>query len=53
MWVTTVTGPSSPPNAAFINDQDGISDKVLDRSGVTIANANAVMTFPEQFQHGI
>ena len=30
MWVTSTATADSPPNAAFIPDQDGISDKVLD-----------------------
>ena len=29
MWATTTTTPDSPPNAAFLVDQDGISDKAL------------------------
>ena len=33
MFVTTNDMPDSAPNDAFIPDQDGISDKVLDRIG--------------------
>jgi hypothetical protein len=49
MWVTSTTTPESAPNAAFIRDQDGISDKVLDRMGVTINNGSAVMSFRNNF----
>ena len=48
MWVTSTSSPNSPPNAAFIPDQDGISDKVLDRVNVTVG-AGAVMTFRNNF----
>ena len=49
MWVTSTSSPESAPNCAFINDQDGISDKVLDRMGVTVNSASAVMTFRNNF----
>ena len=49
MWVTTTDTPDSAPNNAFIPDQDGISDKVLDRTGVTITSAAAVMSFRNYF----
>jgi len=39
----------SAPNNAFVPDQDGISDKVLDRTSVTINNASAVMSFRNNF----
>ena len=49
MWVTTTVSSDSAPNDAFIADQDGISDKVLDRTGVTIQSAAAVMSFRNNF----
>jgi hypothetical protein len=49
MWVTTTDTSDSAPNNAFIPDQDGISDKVLDRTGVTITSAGAVMSFRNYF----
>ena len=49
MWVTSTTSPDSAPNDAFVADQDGISDKVLDRMGVTITGAGAMMTFRNNF----
>src|SRR5207342_3525604 len=36
-------------NDAFIPDQDGISDKVLDRTGVTITSASPMMSFRNNF----
>ena len=51
-WATSTTTPDSAPNAAFANDQDGISDKTLglaqhrDQWGVGDK-------LPEQLQHGI
>lgn len=57
MWVTSTNLPESAPNAAFVPDQDGISDKVLDRVSVTITNASAVMgwrnNFDNEFSAGI
>ena len=49
LWVTTIITPDSAPNDAFIPDQDGISDKVLDRLGVTITTAGAMMSFRNNF----
>ncbi len=47
---TTVTSPNdTAPNAVFVPDQDGISDKVLDSRPVTIQTANSVMTFRNNF----
>ena len=48
MWITSVTSPQSAPNDAFVPDQDGISDKVLDRMNVSVG-ANAVMSFRNNF----
>ncbi len=49
MWGTTTTMPDTPPNAAFIPDQSGISDKALDRVNVTVQSASAAMTFRNSF----
>src|SRR5678816_4848409 len=49
MWVTSTSSPDTPPNSAFVPDQDGISDKVLDRPGVTITSGNATMRFRNKF----
>src|SRR5207247_4056608 len=40
LWVTTTSMSDSAPNNAFIPDQDGISDKVLDRMGVHVTSTN-------------
>jgi hypothetical protein len=49
MWVTSTVIPESAPNDAFIPDQDGISDKVLDRLGVTIMSASAMMSWRNNY----
>jgi hypothetical protein len=49
MWVTTTVTPDSPPNDAFIDDQDGISDKVLDRTGVMVTSTSPMMSFRNNF----
>ena len=49
MWVTTTATPDSAPNAAFIPDQDGISDKVLDSRPINIGSPAAQMTFRNNF----
>jgi hypothetical protein len=49
MWVTTTDTPDTPPNNAFIPDQDGISDKVLDRTGVNVTSASATLSFRNNF----
>ena len=49
LWVSSTTTPASPPNAAFIPDQDGISDKVLDRLNVTINSTSPMMSFRNNF----
>jgi hypothetical protein len=49
LWVTSTTTPESAPNDAFIFDQDGISDKVLDRLNVTVNNASAVMSWRNNY----
>ena len=49
MWVTTTAISESAPNNAFIPDQDGISDKVLDRPGVQVTSASATLSFRNNF----
>ena len=49
MWVTTTVTSESAPNNAFVADQDGISDKVLDRTGVAISSASPMMSFRNNF----
>ena len=49
MWVTTTVIPESAPNDAFIADQDGISEKVLDRLGVTVMSPSAVMSWRNNY----
>ena len=49
LWVTTTASSDSAPNNAFIPDQDGISDKVLDSRAINITSAGAVMTFRNNY----
>jgi len=49
MWVTTTVTSETAPNNAFVADQDGISDKVLDRTGVAISSASPMMSFRNNF----
>jgi uncharacterized delta-60 repeat protein len=48
-WVTSTTTPDSPPNDAFVPDQDGISDKILDSRNITINSAAAQISFRNNF----
>ena len=49
LWVNSVITPDSAPNDAFVPDQDMISDKVLDRTGITVTSASAMLTFRNNF----
>jgi hypothetical protein len=49
LWVTDTVGPDTPPNDAFIPDQNGISDKVLDSRDIAITSAAAVLSFRNYF----
>jgi hypothetical protein len=49
MWVTTTVTPETAPNDAFVADQNGISDKVLDRMGVTVTSTSPMMSFRNNF----
>src|SRR5207237_1052388 len=39
----------SPPNNSYIREQDGISDKVLDRTGVNVTSTSATLSFRNNF----
>jgi bacillopeptidase F (M6 metalloprotease family) len=45
VWTTASDTPDSPPNAAFIPDQDGVSDKTLETPSLIINSATAQVTF--------
>jgi len=47
--MTTTVGSNSAPNNAVILAQDGISDKVLDRTGVNVTSASAQLSFRNNF----
>ena len=45
MWVTETTTSDTPPNNAFLPDQDGISDKYLISRNITVTSAAATLSF--------
>jgi hypothetical protein len=49
LFVTTTDSSDSAPNNAFIPDQNGISDKVLDTRGIVITSDAAVLSFRNNF----
>ncbi|MEP6699201.1 MAG: dockerin type I domain-containing protein [Verrucomicrobiota bacterium] len=48
-WVTSTVTPDTAPNAVFIDDQDGISDKVLDSRNIMILSASAQLSFRNNY----
>src|SRR5207302_636306 len=48
-WATTAAMSESTPNNAYIREQDGVSDKVLDRPGVNVTSASATLSFRNSF----
>jgi len=48
-WETSTTTPDSPPNDAFVVDQDGISDKMLDSRNIVINSAAPQISFRNNF----
>ena len=49
LWVTSTTAPYTAPNAAFIEDQDGISDKILDSPSILIPSTPVLLSFRNNF----
>jgi hypothetical protein len=49
MWVTTTAMSDSAPNNAFVPAQDGISEKVLDRTGIQVTSASATLSFRNNY----
>lgn len=49
MWVTSTVNPDTAPNAVFIPDQGGISDKFLDSPSFEIGSASAAVSFQNNF----
>ena len=49
LWATTTAMSESAPNNAYIREQDGISDKVLDRTGVNVTSASATLSLRNNF----
>jgi hypothetical protein len=48
-WVTSRTTPHTPPNAAFVPNQAGISDQTLDTPDIEIHSAAAQVRFRNNF----
>jgi hypothetical protein len=48
-WVTSTTNPDTPPNDAFVPDQDGISDKYLESPGMSITSPFTQLSFRNNF----
>src|SRR5205085_3376892 len=48
-WVTTTNLPDTPPNDAFVNDQNGISDKALDTPTIAITSPFARLSFRNNY----
>jgi subtilisin-like proprotein convertase family protein len=50
LWVTTTVTPDSPPNDAFVDDQNGISDKQLDSRNIVMGSGGHTLSFRNWFQ---
>jgi hypothetical protein len=48
-WVTSTTSPDTPPNDAFVPDQDGVSDKYLESPGMAITSPFTQLSFRNNF----
>jgi hypothetical protein len=49
MWATSTVTPETPPNDAFVADQDGISDKVVDTGSTMVTSTSAGLSFRNNF----
>jgi hypothetical protein len=49
LWVTSTTTPDTAPNDAFVPDQNGVSDKMLDTLPININSDSPVMSFRNSF----
>jgi hypothetical protein len=49
LWATTTADPDSPPNSAFVDDSEPVSDKTLDSPGISIGGGAAVLSFRNNF----
>ena len=48
-WVTTTATADSPPNDAFVDDQNGISDKRLDSRDIVMGSGAHTLSFRNWF----
>jgi len=49
MWVTTTLGPDTPPNSAYLADQDEFSDKYLISRNINITSASDTLSFRNNY----
>ena len=49
MWVTSTVTPDTAPNDAFVDDQNGVSDKYLISRNIAVSSAAAQMSFRNNF----
>jgi hypothetical protein len=48
-WITVASVSDTPPNDAFVDDQNGVSDKYLVSPNITVNSAAAQLTFRNNF----
>ena len=48
-WVTSTVTPDTAPNDAFVDDQNGVSDKYLTTRDIVVSSATATLTFRNSF----
>ncbi|MEY2505234.1 MAG: hypothetical protein QOG27_1514, partial [Verrucomicrobiota bacterium] len=48
-WITTTIVADTPPNDAFVDDQNGVSDKYLVSRSIVVSSPNAQLTFRNNF----
>ncbi|HJT82069.1 MAG TPA: hypothetical protein VJ719_12810, partial [Chthoniobacterales bacterium] len=48
-WITTNGAPDTSPNAAFVDDPAGVSDKRLDSPGIAITSTSAQISFRQSY----
>jgi hypothetical protein len=49
MWVTSTVNPDTAPEDAFVDDQNGVSDKYLISRSIIVSSASAQLTFRNNF----
>lgn len=49
LWVTSSVTPDTPPNCAFVDDPNVVSDKRLDTPPITLTTSQAQLTFRNSY----